>query len=130
VRRQHDEGRLTIRERIDAVVDGGSFQEVGGLAGAGRDEGGVRKITPAPYVMGLAKVDGRDVAIGGEDFTVRGGSSWGGDRRKGGQGGFVEDLAYHYKIPLINLIDGAGGSVTTIAPGAFHPLGVDGFSAP
>ena len=128
VRRQHDEGRLTIRERIDAVVDGGTFQEIGGLAGAGRDESGVRKITPAPYVMGLAKVDGRDVAIGGEDFTVRGGSSWGGDRRKGGQGGFVEDLAYHYKIPLINLIDGAGGSVTTIRRRGHSILpGVDGF---
>ena len=128
VRRQHDEGRLTIRERIDAVVDGGTFQEVGGLAGAGRDEGGVRKTTPAPYVMGLAKVDGREVAIGGEDFTVRGGSSWGGDRRKGGQGGFVEDLAYHYKIPLINLIDGAGGSVTTIRRRGHSILpGVDGF---
>jgi acetyl-CoA carboxylase carboxyltransferase component len=128
VRRQHAEGRLTIRERIDAVVDRGSFQEVGGLAGSGRDEGGVRRITPAPYVMGLAKVDGRDVAIGGEDFTVRGGSSWGGDRRKGGQGGFVEDLAYHYKIPLINLIDGAGGSVTTIRRRGHAILpGVDGF---
>ena len=55
VARQHDEGRLTIRERIDAVVDGGTFQEVGGLAGAGRDEGGARKITPAPYVMGLGE---------------------------------------------------------------------------
>ena len=73
VRRQHEEGRLTIRERIDAIVDRGTFQEVGGLSGAARDEGGVRKVTPAPYVMGLAKVDGRDVAIGGEDFTVRGG---------------------------------------------------------
>lgn len=128
VRRQHAEGRLTIRERIDAVVDRGTFQEVGGLAGTGRDEGGVRKIVPAPYVMGLAKVDGRDVAIGGEDFTVRGGSSWGGDRRKGGQGGFVEDLAFHYKIPLINLIDGAGGSVTTIRRRGHAILpGVDGF---
>jgi acetyl-CoA carboxylase carboxyltransferase component len=128
VRRQHADGRLTIRERIDAVADPGTFQEVGGLAGTGREEGGVRRITPAPYVMGLAKVDGRDVAIGGEDFTVRGGSSWGGDRRKGGQGGFVEDLAFHYKIPLINLIDGAGGSVTTIRRRGHAILpGVDGF---
>ncbi|HTO46215.1 MAG TPA: carboxyl transferase domain-containing protein [Burkholderiales bacterium] len=128
VRRQHEEGRLTIRERIDAMVDRGTFQEVGTLSGSGRDEGGVRKVTPAPYVMGLAKVAGREVAIGGEDFTVRGGSSWGGDRRKGGQGGFVEDLAYHYKIPLINLIDGAGGSVTTIRRRGHSILpGVDGF---
>src|SRR5581483_2492577 len=71
------------------------------------------EMTPAPYVMGLARIDGRDIAIGGEDFTVRGGISWGGDRRKGGQGGFVEDLAFQYRIPLINLIDGAGGTVTS-----------------
>ena len=69
-----------------------------------------RASTPAPYVMGLGKLDGRPVAIGGEDFTIRGGTSWGSDRRKGGQGGFVEDLAFHYRIPLVNLIDGAGGT--------------------
>jgi hypothetical protein len=63
--------------------------------------------------MGLAKIDGRPVAVGGEDFTVRGGTSWGGERRKGGQGGFVEDLAHEYRIPLVNLIDGAGGTVTS-----------------
>lgn len=124
VGRQHQQGRLTIRERIDGLVDPGSFQEVGSLTGSGRDD----TFTPAPYVMGLAKIDGRDVAVGGEDFTVRGGSSWGGDRRKGGQGGFIEDLAYHYKLPLINLIDGAGGSVTTIKRRGHAVLpGVDGF---
>src|SRR4029078_6010547 len=52
-------------------------------------------------------IDGRQVRIGGKDFTVRGGTSWGGTRRKGGQGGFVEDLAHEYRIPLVNLIDGA-----------------------
>lgn len=54
-------------------------------------------------------------ALGGEDFTVRGGTSWGSQRRKGGQGGFVEDLAFQYRIPLINLIDGAGGTVASAA---------------
>ncbi len=70
-------------------------------------------VTPAPYVMGLAEIDGRPVAVGGEDYTVRGGASWSGDRKKGGQGGFVEDFALNYKIPLINLCDGVGGSVTS-----------------
>ena len=64
--------------------------------------------------MGLANIDGRPVAVGGEDFTVRGGISWSGDRKKGGQGGFIEDLAASYRIPLVNLIDGSGGSVTSI----------------
>ena len=93
----------------------GSFQEVGGLTGQGRYvDGKLVGVTPAPYVMGLAAIDGRPVAIGGEDFTVRGGTSWSGDRKKGGQGGFVEDLAASYRIPLVNLIDGSGGSVTSI----------------
>ena len=108
-------GRLTIRGRIDRLVDGGSFQEVGKLTGTGSYEGaGIKSVLPAPYVMGIATIRGRRVALGGEDFTVRGGTSWGGDRRKGGQGGFIEDLAANYRIPLVNLIDGSGGSVASI----------------
>jgi len=116
VAKHHAQGRLTIRERVAGLGDPGSFQEVGGLTGQGRYEGGrLAGVTPAPYVMGLANIDGRPVAVGGEDFTVRGGTSWSGDRKKGGQGGFIEDLAASYRIPLVNLIDGSGGSVTSIS---------------
>jgi len=115
VAKHHQQGRLTIRERISGLVDPGSFQEVGKLTGQGHYEHGeVKRVVPAPYVMGLANIDGRPVAVGGEDFTVRGGTSWSGDRKKGGQGGFVEDLACQYRVPLVNLIDGSGGSVTSI----------------
>ena len=115
VAKHHDRGRLTIRERVEGLVDEKSFQEVGTLTGQGKYDGAaLTGVTPAPYVMGLAQIDGRPVAIGGEDFTIRGGVSWSGDRKKGGQGGFVEDLAANYRIPLVNLIDGAGGSVTSI----------------
>ena len=127
--RHHAQGRLTVRERIAGLVDAGSFQEVGKLAGKGTYEGGrLVKVVPAPYVMGLASIDGRPVAVGGEDFTVRGGTSWGSDRRKGGQGGFVEDLAHEYRIPLVNLIDGAGGSVTSATRRGYTVFpGVHGF---
>jgi acetyl-CoA carboxylase carboxyltransferase component len=115
VARHHERGRLTIRERVTRLVDTDSFKEVGTLTGQGRYDGATLKgVTPAPYVMGLASIDGRPVAVGGEDFTIRGGSSWSGDRKKGGQGGFIEDLAASYRIPLVNLIDGSGGSVTSI----------------
>ncbi len=129
VARHHSKGALTIRERIDGLVDAGSFLEIGALAGSATyEDGKASKVVPAPYVMGLAKIDDRHIAVGGEDFTVRGGSSWGGDRRKGGQGGFVEDLAYQYRIPLVNLIDGAGGSVTTVRRRGHSVFpGVDGF---
>lgn len=115
VARHHERGRLTIRERVAKLVDKDSFKEVGTLTGQGKYDGATLKgVTPAPYVMGLASIDGRPVAVGGEDFTIRGGSSWSGDRKKGGQGGFIEDLAASYCIPLVNLIDGSGGSVTSI----------------
>lgn len=129
VARHHEQGRLTVRERIAGLVDAGSFQEIGKLTGKGSYvDGKVTSVVPAPYVMGMANIGGRLVAVGGEDFTVRGGTSWGGDRRKGGQGGFVEDLAWRYRIPLINLIDGAGGTVTS-AKRRGHTVfpGVDGY---
>lgn len=111
VRSYREKGWLTIRERIDTLVDAGSFQEIGGLSGtATYSDGKVSKVVPAPYVMGLAKLDGRPVAVGGEDFSVRGGVNWGA-RSKGGQGGFSGDLAYEYCIPLVNFCHGAGGSV-------------------
>ena len=82
VDRHHGQGKLTIRERIDALIDPGSLVEVGQITGDAVWEGGKFKdITPAPYVMGLGKIDGRWVAVGGEDFTVRGGSSAGLVRR-------------------------------------------------
>src|SRR5438046_1385591 len=95
---------MTIQTPV-LVGQTGTLQEVGGLTGQGRYvDGRLVGVTPAPYVMGLAAIDGRPVAVGGEDFTVRGGTSWSGDRKKGGQGGFIEDLAASYRIPLINLI--------------------------
>jgi len=112
--RHRDRGLLTVRERIAGVADPGSFREVGKLAGSGTyKDGVVEGVKPAPYVMGIAKVDGRPVAIGGEDTTVGGGTYQGGMRRKGGQGGFVDDLALEYKIPLVRLIEGFGGSAGT-----------------
>ncbi len=129
VEKHHAQGRLTVRERIAGLCDPSSFQEVGTLTGKGEYvEGKLASVTPAPYVMGLAKIDGRPVAVGGEDFTVRGGTSWGSDRRKGGQGGFVEDLAHEYRIPLVNLIDGAGGTVTSALRRGYTVFpGVHGF---
>ncbi|MFY9212545.1 MAG: carboxyl transferase domain-containing protein [Aestuariivita sp.] len=130
VARQAARNRQTIRARIDALVDPGSFREVGKLAGTGSYvDGKPVAVTPGSYVMGLAKIDGRDVALGGEDFTVRGGTG-STARRKGGQGGYVEDLAHEYRIPLINLIDGAGGSVTSLKRRGYAPMpGTDDFGS-
>ncbi len=132
VARHHAAGKLTIRERIAGVLDPGTFQEVGKLAGTATygDDGKLTGFTPAPYVAGIGNIEGRPVAVGGEDYTIKGGAGYGGQRRKGGQGGFIEDLACLYRIPLINLVDGVGGSVASISRrghATFPGSGQDGF---
>ena len=63
VKRQHDGGRLTVRERIDRLVDKDSFHEVGALSGIGEydAQNQLTTVTPANCVFGRAKVDGRPV---------------------------------------------------------------------
>jgi acetyl-CoA carboxylase carboxyltransferase component len=110
VERQHNRGRLTIRERLDRLVDDGSLEEQGPIAGeADRDEDGrVTAFYPANYLLGLATIDGRPVVVGGEDFTQRGGSpSPAGLRRSV----YAETLAIDLRVPLVRFLEGGGGSV-------------------
>ena len=115
VARQHGKGRLTIRERIAGMVDEGSFRELGAAAGeAVRDEGGrLTGFSPANFVLGFGQVDGRRCVVGGEDFTLAGGSPNEAGLRKSI---YAEQLAIAHRLPLIRLHEGAGGSVT--GPGA------------
>ena len=75
VARQHASGRLTVRQRIDRLVDQGTWREVGSVAGtATYDEGVLADLTPANLVTGAARVDGRRVVRDRDNFTVRGGA--------------------------------------------------------
>jgi len=114
VAKQHDMGRLTIRERIDSLLDDGSFREQGPIAGhAERDAAGkLEHFTPANYVLGMGKIDGRPVVVGGEDFTQRGGSPSPAGLHKSV---FAEDMACQYKVPLVRFLQGGGGSVAGTA---------------
>lgn len=86
VEKHHAAGKLTVRERITRLLDERSFREVGKLAGkAVYTDGKLTGFEPAPYVMGLGSIGGRAVAVGGEDYTIRAGTGFGSDRRKGGQ---------------------------------------------
>lgn len=112
VNRQHAKGKLTVRERISRLADAGSFREVGSVAGTPEYAAGeLKSFLPANFAMGTAKVDGRRAVLAGEDFTVRGGSSDGGGERKSY---YSEDLARQWRLPLIRLLDGTGGSVKTV----------------
>jgi acetyl-CoA carboxylase carboxyltransferase component len=110
IAKQHSKGRLTIRERIDTLVAQGSFEEHGEGAGFAEkdDSGEIKDFTPANYVVGFGSVNGRRVVVGGEDFTLKGGSPNGAGLRKSV---YAEELAVQFKVPLIRLLEGGGGSV-------------------
>jgi len=115
VARQHEFGKLTIRERVDRIADTDSFHEIGKLAGVGEyDENGeLKHFTPSNFVFGTAEIDGRTVILSGDDFTVRGGSA---DASIGAKRLKAEGLANELRLPHIRLVDGmgGGGSVKTI----------------
>lgn len=73
------QGRLTVRERIEKLLDPDSFHETGALAGKAKynEQGEIIDFTPANFVLGTGRVNGRKVVVGGDDFTVRGGAAAG-----------------------------------------------------
>jgi acetyl-CoA carboxylase carboxyltransferase component len=115
VQRQHDGGRLTVRERIDALVDTGSFHEVGALSGQARydEQGNLVAVVPANCIFGRARIDGRPVVVCGDDFTVRGGSA---DATIKEKTVMAEQMANELRLPIVRIIEGSGGggSVKTI----------------
>src|SRR5215471_15010234 len=112
VARQRAAGKLTVRERIELLADPGSFAEIGALTRfAGYDaEGRLASVLPANFVAGTARIGGRPVLIGADDFTVRGGS---GDAAIHAKQVFSEQYACDMRLPVVRLLDGAsgGGSV-------------------
>src|SRR5438067_6059782 len=115
IKRQHDAGKLTIRERIDGLVDRSSFHEIGAIAGraAYDEQGHLKELTPSNCVMGRAQIDGRPVVVVGDDFTVRGGSADATIREKPLM---AEQMAHDFRLPIVRIIEGSGGggSVKTI----------------
>jgi acetyl-CoA carboxylase carboxyltransferase component len=108
VARQHANGRLTVRERIDALLDPASFHEVGALAGRAcyDEQGNLQSFVPSNFIFGTGRVNGRRVVVSGDDFTVRGGAA---DAAIGNKMGYSEKLALGLRLPVIRLIEGTGG---------------------
>ena len=115
IARQHDNGRLTVRERMEAFLDPGSFHETGALAGKATygENGELAEFTPSNFVFGSGRVNGRRVIVGGDDFTVRGGAA---DAKVGDKMGYSEKMARGLRLPIVRLVDGTGGggSVKTL----------------
>ncbi len=115
VQRQHELGKMTVRERIDALLDRGTFQETGVLAGEAKYENNnqdMASFTPCPIVMGTGKIGGRPVIVQGDDFTIRGASV---GRMYKAKLAYNAKMAYELRMPLVRLLDGAGGSIREVA---------------
>ena len=110
IAKQHAKGRLTIRERIDTLLDPNSFREHGQATASPvyDDHDEILEYAPANYIVGFGKIDQRRNVVGGEDFTLKGGSPNAAGLRKSV---YAEHLAVQYKVPLIRMLEGGGGSV-------------------
>ena len=109
VQRQHDKGKMLARERIDHLLDPGSFHELDMLARHRAHESGIQE---RPYtdgvITGWGTIDGRKVFLYSQDFTVFGGALGEVFAEKVHK---VMDLALSVGAPMIGLNDGAGARI-------------------
>jgi propionyl-CoA carboxylase beta chain len=110
VRKQHEKGKLTARERIEALVDPGSFVELDAMARHRSHDFGMERHRPLGdgVVTGHATVDGRRVCLFAQDFTVFGGALgevYGEKILK------VMDLALRTGCPIIGINDSGGARI-------------------
>ncbi len=110
VRRQHERGKLTARERIDLLVDPGTFVELDMLARHRAHGFGIEANRPLTdgVITGWGEIDGRKVFLFSQDFTIFGGALGEVYAEKIHK---VMDLAESVGAPLIGLNDGGGARI-------------------
>jgi propionyl-CoA carboxylase beta chain len=110
VEKQHAKGRQTARERIEMLLDEGSFQELDELARHRSTAFGLEKTRPYGdgVITGYGTIDGRQVCVFSQDFTVFGGSL---GEVYGEKITKVMDLAIKTGCPLIGINEGAGARI-------------------
>jgi acetyl-CoA/propionyl-CoA carboxylase carboxyl transferase subunit len=108
--RQHDRGKLTARERIDHLLDEGSFREVDTLVEhrSTAFDMADRRTPGDAVVTGFGAIDGRQVALYAHDFTFLGGSV---GEVVGGKIAKLMDRAIETGVPIIGLNDSAGARI-------------------
>ena len=123
IAKQHAEGKLTVRERLDLLFDAGSFQEIGVLATHANVVPSMKgRETPADGVVtGFGAIDGRPAAVIAYDFTVMAGSMGAvGEQFKAAR---VRELALRYRKPIVWLLDSAGARIQEAAGSTFAGTG-------
>jgi propionyl-CoA carboxylase beta chain len=110
IKTQHDKGKLTARERIELLVDEGSFDEMDMFVKhRAKDFGLDKQHYPGDGVVtGFAKIDGRPIALFSQDFTVFGGSLSEAHAEKIVK---IMQLAMKAGIPIIGLNDSGGARI-------------------
>jgi len=110
IEKQHQAGKLTARERIALLLDEGSFQETDKLVvHQSRDFGMEKRRIPGDGVVsGYGRIDGRQVFVFAQDFTVFGGSLSGANAAKIVK---IMDLAMKVGAPIIGLNDSGGARI-------------------
>jgi propionyl-CoA carboxylase beta chain len=108
VERQHNRGKLTARERIDVLIDPGSFNELGSAVGttSQRIDGRVPEAPCDGAIIGTARVNDRLTMVYASDFTVLGGSTGTQHLLKFAR---ALEMAQTWGIPMVNLLDSSGG---------------------
>ncbi len=119
---QHERGKLTARERIDLLVDPGTFVELGIQAGPHSSQRSMEgKEAPADGVItGWGDVEGRTCCIAAYDFTVMAGSMGMTGEFKVGR---LREMALQKRMPLIWLLDSAGARIQEAAGSMFAGSG-------
>jgi 3-methylcrotonyl-CoA carboxylase beta subunit len=103
IRKQHDQGKLTARERVTALLDDGApFLEVGLLVAHDQYDG---QAPGAGVITGLGMVHGREVVVVANDATVKAGSWWPETITKILR---AQEIAMRCRIPILYLVDSAG----------------------
>ena len=107
---QHARGKLTARERIDLLLDPGSFEEIDMFVEHDCHEFGMeeRKIPGDGVVTGWGTVNGRPIYVYAKDFTVFGGSLSRAHSRKINK---VQDMALRNGTPIIGMLDAGGARI-------------------
>ncbi len=107
---QHKKGKLTARERIDLLIDEGTFEEIGMLVMHRISDFGLdkQKIPGDGVVTGYGKVNGREVFVYSQDFTVFGGSLSEAHAEKICK---IMDMAMKMGVPVIGLNDSGGARI-------------------
>ncbi len=110
IKKQHAAGKLTARERIALLLDEGSFMEIDDHVKHRSTYFGLdKKNFPADGVVtGLGRINGRNVAIFSQDFTVQGGSLGEMHAKKIAK---IQDMAMKLGIPLIGINDSGGARI-------------------